>query len=385
MPYHKEELTIDTIINIETLNKMKELLADSDIPNNDIAPLLLELSEWKSGITKYLANHEKLEEWDCYKRVIPQVPDYLHLILFLECIYTQQDNITDEQYDYFLQLCKNEPDKSKAIRDYSIKLVEYKFPDDHITIYRGEHGLSDTKIGREHTASKCVERGISWTYEPSVAGFFAVRTQSDDCRVYSAKVHKKDVLLISDNRTEAEVIIKPICLGTKLTDLKEKVIDSNISVMKKYYAYRDFENNKYDFDKETEDLKMKGLVKWFDEKKGYGFITDPEGNDVFVHQKQIKMDGFRTLHEDDIVSFELGEMPGNSRIQAVNVEPILTLSMVEKALRKEHLYLNPIKNVYGNKVWLVVDENNFIQSSERGLSLHELAAYAEIKVEEEVA
>ena len=97
MPCHEEEDTIDTIINIETLNKMKEFLADSDIPNKNIAPLLLEESEWRNGITKYLAKHEKSEEWYYYKKVIPQVPDYLHLILFLECIYTQQDNMTDEQ------------------------------------------------------------------------------------------------------------------------------------------------------------------------------------------------------------------------------------------------------------------------------------------------
>lgn len=155
--------------------------------------------------------------------------------------------------------------------------------------------------------------------------------------------------------------------------------------MKKYYAYREFEDNKYNIEEETEDLKVKGTVKWFDAQKGYGFITDPEGNDVFVHHKQIKMDGFRLFHEGDIVSFELGESPKDSRIQAVNVEPILTLAMVEKALQKEHLYLQPMKNIYGNKVWLVVDVNNFIQSSERGLSLYELAAYAEIKFEEEVA
>ncbi len=384
MPYHKEELTIDTIINIETLNKMKELLADSDIPNNDIAPLLLELSEWKSGITKYLANHEKLEEWDCYKRVIPQVPDYLHLILFLECIYTQQDNITDEQYDYFLQLCKNEPDKSKAIRDYSMKLEDYRFPDDYITIYRGEHGLSDTKIGREHTASKCVERGISWTYEPSVAGFFAVRTQSDDCRVYTAKVHKKDVLLISDSRTEAEIVIKPIYLGTKLIDLKEEVIDCNISVMKKYYTYRDFENNKYDFDEETEDLKMRGTVKWFDAQKGYGFITDPEGKDVFVHHKQIKMEGYRLLHEDDIVSFELGESPKDSRIQAVNVEPVITIDMVKCALRKRGFDIVRYKEKGIFSGWYIVDGSE-LPVVDKEMTLLELAAFAGFSVEEEVA
>ena len=244
----------ETIIDQEALNKMIKLITDLDIPNKDIAPLLLELSEYKSGITKYLAQHEKSEEWDCYKEVVPQAPDYLHLMLFLECIYTQQDNITDEQYNYFLQLCENEPDKSKELRYYNMKSEEYKFPDNYITIYRGEHGLSDTAIGHDHTASRCVEQGISWTYEPSVAGFFAVRTQSDDCRVYTAKVHKKDVLLISDNRTEAEVVIKPICLGNKLIDLKEEVIDCNITVMQKYYTYRDYENSKYNFDDEMEDF-----------------------------------------------------------------------------------------------------------------------------------
>lgn len=253
---HKEGSPIitETIIDHESLNKMMKLVTDLDIPNRDIAPLLLELSEYKSGIIKYLAKHEKPEEWDCYKKVAPQAPDYLHLMLFLECIYTQKDNITQEQYDYFFQLCRNEPDESKEIRNYNMKCEECRFPEDHITIYRGEHGLSNTVIGRDHTASRCVEQGISWTYEPSVAGFFAVRTQSDDCRVYTAKVHKKDVLLISDNRTEAEVIIKPVCLGTKLIDLKEEVIDCNISVMRKYYAYRDFEDSKYDFDDEMEEF-----------------------------------------------------------------------------------------------------------------------------------
>lgn len=253
---HKEGSPIitETIIDHESLNKMIKLVTDLDIPNRDIAPLLLELSEYKSGIIKYLAKHEKPEEWDCYKKVVPQAPDYLHLMLFLECIYTQKDNITQEQYDYFLQLCRNEPDESKEIRNYNMKCEECRFSEDHITIYRGEHGLSNTVIGRDYTASRCVEQGISWTYEPSVAGFFAVRTQSDDCRVYTAKVHKKDVLLISDNRTEAEVIIKPVCLGTKLIDLKEEVIDCNISVMRRYYAYRDFEDSKYDFDDEMEEF-----------------------------------------------------------------------------------------------------------------------------------
>lgn len=79
-----------------------------------------------------------------------------------------------------------------------------------------------------------------------MAGFFAVRTQSDDCRIYTAKIHKDDVLLIYDERTEAEVIIKPMCIGTKLLDLHEEKIDCNISVMREFYKYRENEHKKYD-------------------------------------------------------------------------------------------------------------------------------------------
>lgn len=52
---------------------------------------------------------------------------------------------------------------------------------------------------------------------------------------------------------------------------------------------------------------VKGTVKWFNERKGYGFIQQDEGGDVFVHQSSIDMPGFRTLHEGDRVTFEVGE------------------------------------------------------------------------------
>jgi cold shock protein len=48
-----------------------------------------------------------------------------------------------------------------------------------------------------------------------------------------------------------------------------------------------------------------GVVKWFNDKKGFGFIEQDDGGDVFVHHTAINMQGFRTLSEGDRVSFEV--------------------------------------------------------------------------------
>ncbi|HHT9136741.1 MAG: cold-shock protein [Candidatus Brocadiales bacterium] len=48
-----------------------------------------------------------------------------------------------------------------------------------------------------------------------------------------------------------------------------------------------------------------GTVKWFNDKKGFGFISQDNGDDVFVHQTSIQSDGFRTLAEGDKVEFEV--------------------------------------------------------------------------------
>jgi CspA family cold shock protein len=61
----------------------------------------------------------------------------------------------------------------------------------------------------------------------------------------------------------------------------------------------------------------KGTVKWFNAKKGFGFISDEEGNDVFVHFSALLMDGFKVLEEGDNVEFEVVE--GEKGPQAVNV------------------------------------------------------------------
>ena len=53
----------------------------------------------------------------------------------------------------------------------------------------------------------------------------------------------------------------------------------------------------------------KGTVKWFNDKKGFGFITPESGPDVFVHHSAIHSDGFKTLAEGDKVEFEIVEGP----------------------------------------------------------------------------
>jgi len=60
-----------------------------------------------------------------------------------------------------------------------------------------------------------------------------------------------------------------------------------------------------------------GIVKWFSDKKGYGFIEQEEGPDVFVHHSKINASGFKSLKEGDRVTFEIEE--GEKGPSAVNV------------------------------------------------------------------
>ncbi len=63
-----------------------------------------------------------------------------------------------------------------------------------------------------------------------------------------------------------------------------------------------------------------GTVKWFNESKGYGFITPDDGSkDIFVHFSAIKVDGFKKLIEGQAVSFEIEQSPKG--VQATNVVP----------------------------------------------------------------
>ena len=62
---------------------------------------------------------------------------------------------------------------------------------------------------------------------------------------------------------------------------------------------------------------VQGKVKWFNEKKGYGFIEREGGKDVFVHYQAISQDGFKTLKEGEVVTFDIVE--GAKGPQAANV------------------------------------------------------------------
>ena len=62
---------------------------------------------------------------------------------------------------------------------------------------------------------------------------------------------------------------------------------------------------------------MKGSVKWFNKQKGYGFISDETGKDIFVHYSGIKMDGYKNLEEGQAVEFDITS--GAKGDQATNV------------------------------------------------------------------
>lgn len=80
-------------------------------------------------------------------------------------------------------------------------------------------------------------------------------------------------------------------------------------------------------------MSQRGPVKWFDPKKGYGFIVGPEGQDVFVHYSQIKADGFRLLKDGEEVDYELIE--GDKGWQARDVQRLqvnIDTDVVEQAM-----------------------------------------------------
>ncbi len=73
-----------------------------------------------------------------------------------------------------------------------------------------------------------------------------------------------------------------------------------------------------------------GQVKWFDSKKGFGFILGPQGQDVFVHFSSIKCEGFRCLRDGELVEFEL--VQGEKGYSALNVQRLNPVVRVKTCL-----------------------------------------------------
>jgi CspA family cold shock protein len=63
----------------------------------------------------------------------------------------------------------------------------------------------------------------------------------------------------------------------------------------------------------------KGTVKWFNNKKGYGFIVTEAGKDIFVHYSKILGDGYKTLKEGDTVQFEIGDTDKGPQAENVQI------------------------------------------------------------------
>lgn len=126
-------------------------------------------------------------------------------------------------------------------------------------------------------------------------------------------------------------------------------------------------------------------TKWFNNQKGYGFLVDSATKEeIFVHYSQLQMDGFKSLHEDDMVTYEVGA--GNDeRQQAINVKPVLTLRMIEDSLKEDKLHVKEYRNSKDTAVmntlglergYMVVDENDVIVAGENGMTFLDLATYA---------
>ena len=99
---------------------------------------------------------------------------------------------------------------------------------------------------------------------------------------------------------------------------------------------------------------MKGTVKFYNNAKGYGFITDEAGSDVFVHYSNIIAESRKSLNQNDIVEFEIGEGT-TGRTQAVNVKRISNNKkyddMTQAELTEE--FVNIIKQNYENGICLL--------------------------------
>lgn len=91
----------------------------------------------------------------------------------------------------------------------------------------------------------------------------------------------------------------------------------------------------------------RGTVKWFNNQKGYGFISDAEGNDVFVHFSGLNMEGFKTLQEGATVEFDITD--GTKGPQATNVTVIAQKQLKTQKMAFTKCMVHKVKAFFSNK------------------------------------
>lgn len=101
---------------------------------------------------------------------------------------------------------------------------------------------------------------------------------------------------------------------------------------------------------------MLGTIKWFNNKKGFGFIRDEVGNDIFVHFSALNMDGFKELKDGEEVEFDVMETEKGT--QAVNVKRISNNKKYDDMTQAELIeeFVNIIKQNYENGICLFTSE-----------------------------
>ena len=127
---------------------------------------------------------------------------------------------------------------------------------------------------------------------------------------------------------------------------------------------------------------MNATVRWYDRKKLYGFLKTEDGQDLFFHYNSIRKSGSKYLDEDDLVEYDI-EIDNDNRKQAVHIRPILTRKMIEDALKEEKMHLRMIKDANNETKYLVIDDNNMIQTREKCMTFLELAEYVGFTLVEE--
>jgi cold shock protein len=118
----------------------------------------------------------------------------------------------------------------------------------------------------------------------------------------------KNIFLI-DSRKKPYIL----AFNSKLIEIISRRVNSFLTFAVFFYFWSYLLSNK----ERRLILMNKGKVKWFNNQKGYGFISLPSGSDVFVHHTEIKSTGFKSLNEGQEVEFEISNGPKGEK--AVNV------------------------------------------------------------------